>query len=540
MASVNKIAAVVVVAVVAIAGVSVILATSNNNQKSDGINLVVGTDCANLSVSKDSTYFQYWTCAISQLCLVNWNYGVVEPCLAKSWEYDDNFTTFTFHLRDDVYWSDGVKFTSKDVVNSVEYALYQKSTKYSAVSAADDYTVTIKAYDDPKTDVVEGNANLLCELGSNFNITKPVHIFDKEKMSMDKWKTYNELDNYIGTGPMYFSEYKAESGEYIFLPNEHYFGGTPAVSKLTFKSYSNTDALMMALLNGEVDTVYNYGAMGMNLNYLSQVINDKDLDMFTVETAALGPSLWFNQDTALGANKDIRLAIRYAINYDEIISFLCPGLGEVAHNGVWTPRGSFYKETPVNEYNVQKAGKILDDAGWTIKGSDKYRTNAGGDELVMNIVTSNSIVSCIKAGQFLKEYLEAVGIKATVTVPTQSISNEIKTDNYEIAINTWTAGAMDTHLGFMTAPLYMSQMMGQNIGQYDDVKELVAELSSTAVDKRETIAGKIQDYWAENAPIICTYWYSYIQPHNAHYTGFTTHSTWGIISVDTMMNLKEV
>ena len=97
---------------------------------------------------------------------------------------------------------------------------------------------------------------------------------------------------------------------------------------------------------------------------------------------------------------------------------------------------------------------------------------------------------------------------------------------------------MDSHIGFMTAPLYMSQMMGQNIGSYPEVVELVDELSSTSVDKRQTIAGKIQDYWAEEAPIICSYWYSYIQPHNAKYTGFTTHSTWGIVSVDTMMNLK--
>lgn len=539
MVNITKMAVIAVVAAVALAGVATASISLMEKSETEGINLVIGTDCVGLSVSPSSTYFSYWTCAISQMCLVDWDEGIVKPCLAKSWEYNDRFTEYTFKLREDVYWSDGVKFTANDVKNTMDYVLSKGSTKYSKIDLINDYEVKITTYDDPKTaQSPDGNANLLTELGSNFNIAYPAHVFKVEDMPYGNWATYTGMDRYIGTGPMYFTGYDSKSGEYTFSPNKYYYGGTPSVSKLTIKSYANNDALMMALLMGEVDTVYNYGAMGMNMSYLSQVLSNDKLYIKTIETRALGPSLWFNQDTELGAVKDIRLAVRYAINYDEVMEYLCPGLSEHPNTGVWSPRGSFFTETPKCEYDTEKAIQILNTLGYSKKGSDKYLTDSANNTLKLNIVTSNNIVSCIKAGELVKEYLEEIGIETTVTVPSVSISKAIKEDRYEIAINTWTAGATDSNIGFLTAPLQMSQMMGQNINDDATVKELVNELRNTAVPDREGIANKIQKYWSENAPIVCMYWYSILQPYNSAYVGFTNHSTWGILSVGTMMNLS--
>src|SRR5690625_4313603 len=37
------------------------------------------------------------------------------PALAESWEASEDALTWTFHLRDDVLWSDGVPFDAEDV-----------------------------------------------------------------------------------------------------------------------------------------------------------------------------------------------------------------------------------------------------------------------------------------------------------------------------------------------------------------------------------------------------------------------------------------
>ena len=45
--------------------------------------------------------------------------NVTVPYLAKSWEASDDLKSWVFHLRDDVTWSNGDKFTSADVAHTV-------------------------------------------------------------------------------------------------------------------------------------------------------------------------------------------------------------------------------------------------------------------------------------------------------------------------------------------------------------------------------------------------------------------------------------
>ena len=44
----------------------------------------------------------------------------VVPRLAESWELDKDTNTYTFHLRQDVTWHDGEKFTAEDVKFTIE------------------------------------------------------------------------------------------------------------------------------------------------------------------------------------------------------------------------------------------------------------------------------------------------------------------------------------------------------------------------------------------------------------------------------------
>ena len=48
---------------------------------------------------------------------------VPQPCLAESWEESGAGRTWTFHLRQDVRFSDGTSLTARDVVASAEYII---------------------------------------------------------------------------------------------------------------------------------------------------------------------------------------------------------------------------------------------------------------------------------------------------------------------------------------------------------------------------------------------------------------------------------
>ena len=46
--------------------------------------------------------------------------GAIIPQAAESWEVSDDGLTYTFTLRDDIFWSDGTPFTATDVVFSFD------------------------------------------------------------------------------------------------------------------------------------------------------------------------------------------------------------------------------------------------------------------------------------------------------------------------------------------------------------------------------------------------------------------------------------
>lgn len=62
------------------------------------------------------------------------NLGGIAPDLAMSWDITDENKTYTFHLRNDVYWHDGMKFTAADVINTIDEIKDQniKSPYYQA------------------------------------------------------------------------------------------------------------------------------------------------------------------------------------------------------------------------------------------------------------------------------------------------------------------------------------------------------------------------------------------------------------------------
>lgn len=98
------------------------------------------------------------------------------PELAKSWEISDNHLVYTFHLRDDVKWHDGEKFSAHDVKFTYDKIMDPKSkamnkrASYSdveKVEVLDDYTFRV-TYKEPYADALLSWAMVVI----------PKHIFE--------------------------------------------------------------------------------------------------------------------------------------------------------------------------------------------------------------------------------------------------------------------------------------------------------------------------------------------------------------------------
>lgn len=95
--------------------------------------------------------------------------GEIEPCLAESWEYVDDCTV-RFHLRDDVYFHDGSKFTAEDVkftfdrgAECVMKAMIFEPFDTSKTKIIDEYTIELGTKDvfPPFLTYLTNNATLI-------------------------------------------------------------------------------------------------------------------------------------------------------------------------------------------------------------------------------------------------------------------------------------------------------------------------------------------------------------------------------------------
>ncbi len=76
----------------------------------------------------------------------------VVPGLAKSWDYDEETCTYTFHLEEGVKWHDGEPFTADDVKFTIEAIMDPENGSENApnyedveeITVVDDHTVSFK------------------------------------------------------------------------------------------------------------------------------------------------------------------------------------------------------------------------------------------------------------------------------------------------------------------------------------------------------------------------------------------------------------
>ena len=150
--------------------------------------------------------------------LVDYNEkGEIIPALATSWDISDDGRTYTFHLRDDVLFHNGEKFTSEDVVYwyerlaglNGEEALYSKMTMIESVKAVDEHTVEVKLESADAAFLPIAKIALM-PAGYTMSETKPV-----------------------GAGPYRFVSYTP--GEKIVMERfDEYYGDAPSIEKAEF------------------------------------------------------------------------------------------------------------------------------------------------------------------------------------------------------------------------------------------------------------------------------------------------------------------
>lgn len=143
------------------------------------------------------------------------------------------------------------------------------------------------------------------------------------------------------------------------------------------------------------------------------------------------------------SNKEVRQALNYAIDKNEIINNIYAGKYKMADFPLEYGSYLYTKNESSYEYDVDKAKQILQMNGWEYTGGtwSKKQTNGSTIRLRLNLVVNSENEARVNVASIIKENLEELGVQVTVTaVKAQNYENYLKNKNYDILLTGVTVG----------------------------------------------------------------------------------------------------
>jgi len=382
-----------------------------------------------------------WSVQAYEVMNLNYNYLmgwdedlIVTPKLAKSWDVDESGMLWTFYLEEGVTWHDGEPFTAEDVKFTFEYIrdnelgyFYDYVASMEEIEVIDENTITIKT-DEP----IAWMPQILVPIF-------PQHIWSEIDPADAEGEFTN--DNPVGTGPFQVIEHR--KGEFTRMAvNENYFKGKPAIDEVIFIIYANTDMMVEALKQGELDVIAD--VPGAQFKALQEA-GDPDivaLDADSPSFTELSFNVWEDEESKgnpILLDREVRIAIEYALDRQEMIDVALMGYGEVGSTLV-PPLFEFWHldlGDDFRAYDPQMAVDILEAAGYT-PGADGIRVSPEGDPLSFTLLIRNESPDNQKMASMIKDMLAEVGIEITVSVIDEgTLTDRIYDGDFDMFIWGW-------------------------------------------------------------------------------------------------------
>lgn len=343
---------------------SAIFAQPSFAQDGDTLVIARSMDVNSLDPSRafcDTCQF-YLTAVYETLVTLDADNKTLKPNLAESWEVNEDFTEFTFHLKDanfadgspveasDVIWTfnrlKNVKASPSFLMDGVTgaEAIDAKTVKFTLEAPNAEFLNKVSA---PYTGII--NADVAEEAGATAG---------EDAAEADKAEQWF-LSNSAGSGPFTLESYSPEA-ELVLSRNESYWNEKPAFSEIVVTQIQDAVSQAQALETGQVDI-----AMQIDPD-TAQSIRSPEV------TAEIIPSYNFLYLGFIPGAKgmeevltpDVREALALAIDYEGMLEFTVGGNGERQASPIPNGFPGTADLTP-RAQDVDKAKELLEAAGQT-------------------------------------------------------------------------------------------------------------------------------------------------------------------------------
>ena len=280
-------------------------------------------------------------------CLVEIdNKGDPIPELAVSWEATKDAATWTFKLREGVEFHNGKTMTAEDVIYSINHHR-GKDSKSNAKGVVDNIK-DIKA---------DGKYTLVFTLNGG-DADFPFIISDYHLTIVPKGTSGADWIKGIGTGAYMLTKFEPGVVS-VGKRNPNYFKeGFAHFDEVEMLVITDDSARTNALQTGVIDMMT--GVDPKTAHLLKKVPGISVLQV----KGTFHNTMPMMTDVAPYDNNDVRLALKYAVDREQMVKTILRGYGSVGNDHPIAPIQKYYaKDLPQRKYDPEKAKYHLKKAG---------------------------------------------------------------------------------------------------------------------------------------------------------------------------------
>jgi peptide/nickel transport system substrate-binding protein len=447
--------------------------------------------------------------------------------LATSYKFSDDLKSITYTLRDGVKWSDGQPLTSADMKYTLELMLKNPAVDTVGVGEA------VASVETPSPTEVKIN---LKDVDTHF----PESLADFAVVPEHIWKDVADPlafknEKPVGSGPMTeIRRFTPQVYEQCRNPN-YWDAASLHVDCLRLPQIAGNDQMLALLPEGTMDWIGSFLPQ-IDKTYVGLDPDHNGYWQPPAETIAFQMNLKTKNADNSEAFNDIKFRQAFSLAMDRTSMVDIAGFGYPVvnlHASGLPPRFDSWRnkaaEGPLDaymSYDIDKANKLLDDAGYK-KGGDGFRTTPSGKPIAFSILVPNGWTDWIDAVQIAAEGLRKIGINASVGTPEyEQWEKQILDGTFDAVMNSRADGPTPFRGYYQSLSTAFAGRVTSAPSRYSNPdldKVFAGYRKATSDEERHKLFDQVQLIIAQNFPVIPVFngptWYQY---SSKRFTGWVT------------------
>ncbi|MBN1318199.1 MAG: hypothetical protein JXA42_22140 [Anaerolineales bacterium] len=460
----------------------------------------------------------------------------------SSWSSNDR--TFTFTLRDDIFWSDGEPVKADDFVYTYAALLWGVANEsldtpnqdlvsgIESVSKIDDRTVAVTMTTNDCTGLDDLILGWLPQhlFGREWQYTEPVTLQGPFGDADDpSFATINNSDMnsapIISNGPFIFEKW-VPGDNVTLVKNPSYFRGAPFLDGIVVRLVTGEAERVRMLRTGEVDLVERFSPAVLtevqllesldihkviedSYFFIGMQMGDPDNPQARwLEDEDTGEMV-FNSDHGehpILSDRLVRQAIAYGLDRYAIITKVATGQGVPLYSNI-LPSVSWAYNPDLDPYTYDpaQAAALLDEAGWTLNQATGIREK-DGQQLVLDLKTNISHEKRVQIGELVQQQLEQLGFVINFeSMDWPAFTGILLGQQYDMVVMSWANLGYTPDDSLFFASQNDTLDLGFNFVSYvntdlDEAWRRAATLNGCKVDERGEIYRQIQAVLYKDLP----------------------------------------